>query len=264
MGRRMKRRKIPQEKRPAVEARQVLDALTNLDIAAAKIVEAQAQIGRSIERLVASTDLDLSEIPLVKERFAFDIGYVEEEPRAFQLVLPEFPPRLEVHWQVLPTRENYKAVRDRWFSLVRTAIHTAKAAGVPLPGEPLSRALVVIKTCFGSALSRDPDNYTAKFIIDALRRENILKEDDIEQVQIVLRGSKEKPPRTEILVAEIWDEHEALISGVTSRIRRVPFEWDGGLHRYKPIFTGGQNPEDQARLGDQESPDLEEDPPNLP
>ena len=79
-----------------------------------------------------------------------------------------------------------------------------KAAICERPEKPYTKADVIIKYYFGDCRRRDPDNYSGKFILDALVRENILADDSFDVVCLHLEqgGVDKKKPRTEIEVKE--------------------------------------------------------------
>lgn len=219
---------------PFINTHGMLEALSLFDTAAAEMVEAQAQISKAIEKVLRLVDLDVVDGPILPERLTFQVGYDDGPPKTLGLVLPEFPPRLEVHWKKLPNRENYRAVRDRWFSLIETALEAAEEYGVPLPRDPFKRGTLWVTTFYGKALARDPDNYTAKFIIDALRRNRIIEDDDYSRIQIVLRGSAKGPARTEVLVEEASDQLDGLIARARESVKSVRFVWNERCRRYVP------------------------------
>lgn len=152
------------------------------------------------------------------------VAYNPGPPRMLSLVLPEAPPRLEIHWGSWPGTTVYREVRDLWRHLVFQALEQAHARGVKLPREPFEQAAAFFTFHFGSIKVRDVDNYTVRFIINALRHAGMLAGDSFDRLSIAVRGMADGPVRTEVLLVED---------------RELPFRW---VNRW------------------QEVPDLEPDP----
>lgn len=79
-----------------------------------------------------------------------------------------------------------------------------KAALNQRPNKALPRAVVKITYFFKDNRRRDPDNYSGKFILDALVKEKIIADDSFDVIDLILRkgGCDKNNPRTEIEVEE--------------------------------------------------------------
>ena len=73
----------------------------------------------------------------------------------------------------------------------------------PAPRKPIDKCAVVITYYFGTKHRHDPNNYDGQFITDGLVKSNIIKDDDFEHIELVLRGAYDKDnPRTVITIYE--------------------------------------------------------------
>lgn len=72
-------------------------------------------------------------------------------------------------------------------------------------GSRFERARVVVRYHFRDHGRRDPDNYTPKFLLDAMVSAGVLADDDFDHVALVLeRGPDARPEWVEVLVSE-WE-----------------------------------------------------------
>lgn len=73
------------------------------------------------------------------------------------------------------------------------------------PKKPFERAVVTLVYHFPNNRRRDPDNYSGKFILDALVREGVLLDDSFDCVVLHLEKGdvRKNNPCVEISVAEI-------------------------------------------------------------
>lgn len=161
------------------------------------------------------------------------VVYRPGPPRVLCLVLPEAPPRLEVHWGSWPGTTVYREVRDLWRDLVLGALEQAHARGAELPREPFAEAAAFFTFHFGGAKVRDVDNYTVRFIVNALRHAGVLAGDSFDRLSIAVRGMPDGPVRTEVVLVEdrelpfrsLWDQFPEL--GADSNIYGSEFEENG-------------------------------------
>lgn len=72
------------------------------------------------------------------------------------------------------------------------------------PKKPYERAIITLVYHFPDNRRRDPDNYSGKFILDALVREGVIRDDSFDCVRLRLeKGDVRKDrPCVEIAVAE--------------------------------------------------------------
>jgi len=91
----------------------------------------------------------------------------------------------------------YKAKKEEWHWLIKAAIHQK-------PSKPFSHAAVSITYFFPDKRRRDPDNYSGKFILDALVKEKVIMDDSFDVITLSLNAETDRyNPRTEIEIAEI-------------------------------------------------------------
>jgi Holliday junction resolvase RusA-like endonuclease len=91
----------------------------------------------------------------------------------------------------------YARKKEEWHWLVKTAIKKR-------PEAPYLYADVLITYYFKDSRRRDPDNYSGKFIMDALVKEGIIADDsfDVVSLKVEKGGVDRKHPRTVIEVKE--------------------------------------------------------------
>lgn len=74
----------------------------------------------------------------------------------------------------------------------------------PVPQEPIEKCILTLTYYFKNRIRHDPNNYDGQFITDGLVKANIIKDDNFECIELVLRGEYDKQnPRTEICVTEV-------------------------------------------------------------
>lgn len=92
----------------------------------------------------------------------------------------------------------YQSEKKRWARDINIVIGRNK------PKVPYKRATVTLTYYFKTRHRRDPDNYSGKFILDALTECGVIEDDSFKCIDLVLRGSYDKEnPRTEILIEEV-------------------------------------------------------------
>lgn len=94
----------------------------------------------------------------------------------------------------------YHRKKEEWHWLVKAAIKER-------PEKPYTRALVTITYFFKDKRRRDPDNYSGKFILDALTQEGIIADDSFDVIDLLVKkgGVDKNNPRTEIEVRSTDD-----------------------------------------------------------
>lgn len=108
-----------------------------------------------------------------------------QEPYRLNIFIPDYPPRLKEHNKTkFSTRLGYDT-SARWQHYMGCAIHNLKAAGATDFAE---KAVVIIKFHFIRKRS-DVDNYTIKFINDALRLSGLLIDDDHSHLSVISYGT---------------------------------------------------------------------------
>lgn len=117
-----------------------------------------------------------------------------------KLIIPAIPPSNN---EFLANSHHYRIYaekKEEWHWLVKTAIRRR-------PPKPFSKAVVAITYFFPDRRRRDPDNYSGKFILDALVKEKILEDDNFYTITLVLGAEVDrKNPRTEIEIERKEDE----------------------------------------------------------
>lgn len=116
-----------------------------------------------------------------------------------KITVPDYPPHNNIYDRI--TFENqkivnytYVAARNRWYGLIKKALKDYH-------GEPITNPLVII--IYRVKASRDIDNFTVKFILDALRLFGAIFNDDLDHLNAVVQTAKvvKQNYRTEIYVS---------------------------------------------------------------
>lgn len=90
----------------------------------------------------------------------------------------------------------YQTLKREWHWKIKEAISKR-------PKEPFKKAVIRIIYYFKDSRRRDPDNYSGKFILDALVSEKVIADDSFNVISLWLYGDMDKDnPRTEIEVLE--------------------------------------------------------------
>ena len=114
-----------------------------------------------------------------------------------RIIINEIPPsnnrylgKKDKHWE-------YRKEKERWHWLVRAALKKR-------PKKAYKKAVVRLTYFFEDNRRRDPDNYSGKFILDALVKERIIADDNFDAIKLVLEKGGRDPdnPRTVIEVEE--------------------------------------------------------------
>lgn len=115
-----------------------------------------------------------------------------------KIVIYDIPPSNNQFMGKNRSHFEYHAIKEEWHWKVKAAI-TEK------PEKPYAKAEVTITYFFGDARRRDPDNYSGKFILDALTKEGVITDDSFDVITLSLKKGQpdKKRPRTEIEIKEI-------------------------------------------------------------
>ena len=131
-----------------------------------------------------------------------EVRYLPGPPRLLHFVFYEGPPRIEVHWGTYPGAASYAEVRDRWRRVVAATLEEARRRGMPLPTSPFGPSAAFFTFHFASSRVRDVDNYSTRFILNALRHHGILRDDNFDCLSLAVRGFSDGPLRTELTLVE--------------------------------------------------------------
>ena len=178
----------------------------------------QLRFLEEISRELVAVQLKIAELKKFLERkllpgsleqtgaLAHEAAFTSGPPQVLKIVVPLYPLKFQVHPDPLYSLNRaepstYQQVRKFWFTCIQKTIqeNEKKLAGL----KTFARALVWITIFFPDARVRDVDNFTAKFINDALVALRVLEDDDHSRVAMILEGRVDRDnPRTEILVVE--------------------------------------------------------------
>ena len=113
------------------------------------------------------------------------------------ITINEIPPSNNEYMGNSRSFHLYRREKDRWHLLVRAAISER-------PKEPYKKAAVSLLYFFPDRHRRDPDNYSGKFILDALVREGILADDNFDVITLTVQkgGVDRKQPHTVVEIKE--------------------------------------------------------------
>jgi len=146
-----------------------------------------------VQRAVAS---ELPEVPQsVKERHECWVGF-NPEPPILRMKIPILPPHLKTFLGEKPVRA-YQIQRDYWLGLISDLVATARKAGV-LDGFSVFKKATIWFSFHGS--TRDNDNFTIKFIIDALLYNKIIEDDSNDRVSYAVVPGTESGHFTDIVI----------------------------------------------------------------
>ena len=110
------------------------------------------------------------------------------------ITVPALPPSNNEFMGNSHSFHPYREKKTEWHWRIKAAIQKK-------PARPFRKAVVRLHYCFPDKIRRDPDNYSGKFILDALVREGILADDSFSVVTLLLSAEVDRQnPRTEIVV----------------------------------------------------------------
>jgi crossover junction endodeoxyribonuclease RusA len=117
--------------------------------------------------------------------------------KRMKITINEIPPSNNKYLGNSHSFREYSKEKDRWHWLVKAAIKVR-------PKKPYAGAVVKITYFFRDKKRRDPDNYSGKFILDALVKERIIIDDNFDVISLVLNngGVDKTNPRTVIEIEE--------------------------------------------------------------
>ncbi len=117
-----------------------------------------------------------------------------------KLSIPAIPPSNDEYLGNSHHYRPYQIAKQEWLWMVRAALLRAKCK----PPEPFQHAVVTIRYFFEDRRRHDPDNYSGKFILDALVHEGILADDSFFCIRLQLAANVDREnPRTEIYIEEV-------------------------------------------------------------
>lgn len=117
-----------------------------------------------------------------------------------KLVIPAIPPSNNKFLGNSHSYRPYLTAKEEWHWMIRAALLRSGRK----PQAPLSRVVVELCYFFPDSRRRDPDNYSGKFILDALVREGVLVDDSFDCITLRLTAKVDKEqPRTEIEIKEM-------------------------------------------------------------
>lgn len=119
-----------------------------------------------------------------------------------KITVNDIPPSYNRYMGNSHSHNVYRSQKEAWHWLIKAAIKER-------PEKPINRAVVILRYFFKTRGRRDPDNYSGKFIMDALVREKILKDDSFSNIELHLSGGYDKEnPRTEIIIIDKESQYE--------------------------------------------------------
>jgi len=159
---------------------------------------------QAMNRADLATFIRSEYLELQNEILDTDVARLEVIPgEAVKITISEHLPRMEIYSRVVfinnkPFYKAYAAARKRWYGLTYRALQDYSE-------DPITPGLLYV--VYYTPYICDFDNYSVKFIMDALRYGGVLEKDDLRYVQegirkMVVDGNN---PRTEIYV--LIDDH---------------------------------------------------------
>ncbi len=108
-----------------------------------------------------------------------------------KLSIPQIPPSNNQYMGNSHHYRPYQIAKQEWLWMVRAALLRAKCK----PPKSFQHAVVTIRYFFADRRRHDPDNYSGKFILDALVHEGVLTDDSffLHQSASVGRHRQTKP-----------------------------------------------------------------------
>ena len=117
-----------------------------------------------------------------------------------KLIIPQVPLSINqtrtMHWAKL------SEVKQLWVDDIWYVLSYAKT---PLP-DLLKKAKISIKIFFKTNAKRDADNYPCKEVIDAIKNNGLIIDDNYDVIgrqEVDITGRDKKHPRTEITIIEV-------------------------------------------------------------
>ena len=115
---------------------------------------------------------------------------------AVKLTVNAIPPSNNRYLGNSHSFNDYRREKEKWQWLIKTALGER-------PSAPFASAAVTITYHFADRRRRDPDNYSGKFILDALVREGVIKDDSFDCVDLRLRQGEpdKKNPHVDVEIS---------------------------------------------------------------
>ena len=116
----------------------------------------------------------------------------------YQIIIDGIPPSNNKYMGKTYHFEQYQEKKREWHLRVKAAIKERLKT-------PFDKAVVKLTYHFRDRIRRDPDNYSGKFILDALVKEGIIKDDSFNCVTLILEQGEpnSKRPNVEVEVVEL-------------------------------------------------------------
>jgi len=99
-----------------------------------------------------------------------------------------------------------KRIKDMWVDEMWVAIVRSKIKFSLIIFKPYKKARISIKIFFRTNAKRDADNYPCKEVIDAIKNNRLVEDDNYDVIgrpEIDITGRDKKHPRTEIEIREV-------------------------------------------------------------
>lgn len=114
-----------------------------------------------------------------------------------KIIVNDIPPSNNQYMGNSHSFQAYRRKKEEWHWKVKAAIKER-------PERPYERARITITYFFKDKRRRDPDNYSGKFILDALTKEGIIADDSFDVIDLLVKkgGVDKNNPRTEIEAEE--------------------------------------------------------------
>ncbi len=129
--------------------------------------------------------------------------------KQIKLVIPQVPWSTNKKKSLSWTRYGQVQLADLktlWVDEVWVAIRTRVVPEIDYPPSPFKKAKITIKIFFRTDAHRDHDNFTCKEVIDAIRHNRLIEDDDFDHIgktDVNITGRDKKYPRTEITIEEL-------------------------------------------------------------
>ena len=111
-----------------------------------------------------------------------------------KIIVQDIPPSNNEYMGNSHNFNKYRNEKQKWHWMIKAAIKKK-------PAKPYVKATVELLYFFKTRVRHDPDNYSGKFILDALVSEGILKDDSFNNITLILKADYDKEnPRTDITI----------------------------------------------------------------
>ena len=112
-----------------------------------------------------------------------------------KIVINEIPPSNN-KFQGTGNRYAYQNIKKYWAELIFCEVIKQK-----IPRKKIKKSVVILKHFFKTKATRDPDNYSGKFVMDGLVNAGVIEDDSFNNVKLEIEGYCDKEnPRIEIII----------------------------------------------------------------